>query len=176
MPHLTPCRLLLLIPAFLALFASLPIIEGHAQEARTTSTATDGTGLEIDNYQTVKVLVGGLSKDAEQIGLTEDRLQTRVEIRLRQAKLKPVKEGEPGDRSDAYLYVNVSVGDNAFAIDVAFSRGVFYAVGTGTKTCLARTWSTSTAGTHGNASEFIVQSLDALLDKFLNEYLKANGQ
>lgn len=160
----------------LALFFSLPVAV-HAQESAF------GTGLEIDNYQSVGVFVAPLPKDAEQIGLTEDRLQTRVELRLRQAKLKPVKIEK---HRPAYLYVDVNMVGNAFAIRVVFIRPVSYpidptaifanAVGTAARSCMASTWVTLGVGTYRGDSEFIVQSLDEHLDKFLNEYLKANGQ
>ena len=39
---------------------------------------------------------------------------------------------------------------------------------------VSTTWSTSTLGTHGQSAEFILELLDGQLDKFLNEYLKAN--
>ncbi len=41
------------------------------------------SGLETANYKSVAVLVEELSADARRIGLTKDRIQTRVELRLR---------------------------------------------------------------------------------------------
>jgi hypothetical protein len=158
-----PCSVVSLL-AFLALFFSLPIGEVHAQGA------TPGIGLEVDAYQSVEVIVEYLHKNAQQISLTKERLQTRVELRLRQAKLKP------GRRFNDRLYVEVNVVGHAFTIDVAFIRKVFYSTDTGTKFCSAITWNNGSTGTHVNNSAFIIQSLDALLDQFLNEYLKANGQ
>ena len=38
----------------------------------------------------------------------------------------------------------------------------------------ATTWSQGTTGTHGGNAEFIIGGVDALLDEFLNEYLKTN--
>jgi len=44
-------------------------------------------GLETANYKSVAVAIEDLSADARSIGLTTDRIQTRVELRLRSAGL-----------------------------------------------------------------------------------------
>ena len=150
--------------ALLAMFLSLPMVEVCAQQAPL------GTGLEIDNYQLVRVLVED-DKAIEQIGLTTDRIRTRVELRLQQARLKL---GHRPDR--AFLYVNVNVAGHGFAIQLAFKRWVSYLVGNVARQRLASTWDTGRAGTYTKNPEYIIQQLDILLDEFLNEYLKANGQ
>ncbi len=47
------------------------------------------SGLETANYKYVVVVIERLSADAVSIGLTTDRIQTRVELRLRSAGLTP---------------------------------------------------------------------------------------
>ena len=45
--------------------------------------------LWVDDYKNLPILIEDLSSDAEDLGLTEDRVQTKVELRLRQAGMRP---------------------------------------------------------------------------------------
>ena len=54
------------------------------------------------------LIVEGLPEDAEEIGLTRERIQTAAESRLRAARLYDAEAGH-------YLYVNVNVVGRAFS-------------------------------------------------------------
>ncbi len=104
-------------------------------------------------------------------GLTEERIRTKCELRIRQAGLESV-QGKP-----CFLRVEVSVIPfiSAFAISLHFYQGVvFYAKGT-TYFQLAPTWQRDSYGRYEMGSDFIISSLDQHLDFFLDEYLKANA-
>ena len=79
------------------------------------------SGLETANYKYIAVVVEDLSADAGSIGLTKDRIQTRVELRLRSAGLTP---GNDSSKNDAFLYVFVSVEGAAVNISVHYQRWV----------------------------------------------------
>ena len=109
---------------------------------------------------------------AAEIGLTKNRLQTRLELRLRQAGLVPAGFG--GSPS-GYLYLRVTVTSGAFCIDLNFNRTVSFSdAGLEHIVFGAAVWSTGSTGTHGSNPEYIVGTLDKTLDEFLNEYLKVN--
>ena len=129
------------------------------------------SGLETANYKYVAVLVEELSADAGSIGLTKDRIRTRVELRLRSAGLTP---GKDFSKNETYLYVNVNVTRGAFNNRVEYKRQVDFTTGNRRYLGFSATWHTGRAGTHGRDAAYIMNSLDRALDKFLNEYLKAN--
>ncbi len=129
------------------------------------------SGLETANYKSVAVLVEGLSAGARSIGLTEDRIQTRVELRLRSAGLTP---GNDVRKNKAYLYVNVHVVDSAYSNSIEYKRWVDFTTGNRRYGYVATTWESVSTGAHGRDAAFIMNSLDGHLDKFLNAYLKAN--
>ena len=128
-------------------------------------------GLETANYKSVAVLVEELSADARRIGLTKDRIQTRVELRLRSAGLTP---GKDSSKNETYLYVRVKLGGSAYSAAVEYKRQVVFITGNRRYRYLATTWESASIGTHARSRVYIMNALDQQLDKFLNEYLKAN--
>ena len=108
---------------------------------------------------------------AEQnLGLTEGRIQTHVEMRLRSAGLIP------RDKStrDGYFYVNIHVVGPAYHITLKYRRRVYFSINSQSYVKVATTWSLGSTGTHGEDGGYIIQKLDGYLDKFINDYLKAN--
>ncbi len=128
-------------------------------------------GLETANYKYVAVTVEDFTADAGEIGLARDRIQARVELRLRSVGLTP---GKDSTKNGTYLYVNVHVADNVFNILVKYNRLVGFITGNRRYRQLATTWESGTTGTHGRNTAFIMVALDRHLDRFLNEYLKVN--
>ena len=129
-------------------------------------------GLEDSDYKKVGLRIY-LEKDKSVDslpGLTEERIRTKCELRIRQAGLEPVLE------KFNYLAVLISTNSaGAFAIQLRFERwAVFGAKGT-TYGVFAPTWISAGFGNHLGQGEVIINSLDGHLDKFLNEYLKANA-
>jgi len=129
------------------------------------------SGLETANYKYVAVVIERLSADAGSLGLTEDRIRTRVELRLRSAGLTP---GNDITKNLASLYVNVNVGGSAYSAAVEYKRQVIFITGNRRYRYLATTWESASIGTHARSAVYIMNALDQNLDKFLNEYLKAN--
>ncbi len=129
-------------------------------------------GLETANYKCVAVVIEGLDADAGEIGLTKDRIQTRVKLRLRSAGLTP---GNDFSKNRTALHVNVNVIGDAFSIAVEYKRWVEFTTGNRRYRHVAITWDSGTTGTHSRTgAAFIMNSLDRQLDKFLNAYLKVN--
>ncbi len=129
------------------------------------------SGLETANYKSVAVLVEDLPAGAGRIGLTKDRIRTRVELRLRSAGLTP---GNDSSKNHALLYVNINVGNGAFSTSVEYNRRVEFTTGNRRYGSFGTTWTAASTGTHGRDAAYIVNWLDQHLDKFLNAYLKAN--
>ena len=129
------------------------------------------SGLETANYKYVAVSVEALPAAARSIGLTKDRIQTRVELRLRSAGLTP---GNDSTKNNTNLYVNINIVGGAFNVAVRYNRLVNFTTGNRVYSYTAATWNSASAGTHGGDAAFIMNWLDSLLDEFLNEYLKAN--
>ena len=131
-----------------------------------------GSGLEVPNYKSLRVVVEQVTKSAADIGLTEGRVRTGIELRLRQSGVQPISQY----KSDEFLYTDIEVTGNVFTISLQFTRLVSYSVGRDETTItLGRTWQKKASGVHGRNPQKIIQGLDTLLDTFLNEYLKANA-
>ncbi len=129
------------------------------------------SGLETANYKFVDVVIENLSADARSIGLTRDHIQTRVELRLRSAGLTPRNEL----RKKTILYVRITVVRDAYSVAVEYNRRVDFTTGNRRyRHNAAVTWFSGSTGTHGDNAAFIMNSLDGLLDEFLNAYLKVN--
>ena len=148
--------------------------------------AQQGTDFEkaqlwIDGYELLPIRISSLSSRAGDIGLTRDRLQAKVESRLRQAEITP--SGDMAIPLDRFLYVNINATPTASNISVKFYRRVRYTLPNGElheKELIS--WATeglTTAvylATPARSAEFVIENLDRLLDAFLSAYLKANKE
>jgi hypothetical protein len=130
------------------------------------------SGLEVENYRELEYLIENLSDGAKKLRLTENRLQNKVELRLRQAGIKP-SDGSQSFSANPYLYVQANIGGRGFNVSVQFKRWMSYQVGGRTFKKFAATWDTGVTGTTNDA-DYVVGALDDALDIFLNAYLKAN--
>ena len=126
-------------------------------------------GLEISDHKKVNILISVKTKSHE-IGLTEERIRTKCDLRLRQAGL------ELAGRESESLYVEISILENAFGVRASFNRFVLFNGKGPTYRKLAVTWEATYIGAHGNKEEYVMGALDELLDSFVNEYLKANAK
>ena len=120
----------------------------------------------FNNCEPMSLLVESLSDSAADIGLTEERLQVAAESRLRGARLYT------SDRSQPYLYVNVSVGSTAFHTSLEYTKKMRDRATGYTGSTSA--WDRAITGTHGQGANYIVSGLSELLDIFLTEYLRVN--
>ena len=113
----------------------------------------------------LNLIVEGLPEDAEEIGLTEERIQTAAESRLRAARLYDAE-------ADHDLYVNVHVVGSAFSIGIGYNKllhdEALDIVGR------AQTWDTRAVGTHVGDASFILQGVSEHMDLFVVEYLRVN--
>lgn len=123
--------------------------------------------------QSVPVVIANLDNETMQLGLTEDYLRSKVELRLRRNGIVPEP---PNPARQFHVYVNISVLDNTFAFEVSFKRLVSYEVNGKSFTKFASTYSKVGLGSRGPASsarEFITNALLDGVDLLCNEILKS---
>lgn len=126
----------------------------------------------LKGIEKVNVVVGELTEDAKKIGLTEERIQTVTELRLRKEGIEVIEILEstsPG----ICLYISIGVVGGAFSVSLGLNEAVYLERMPEVET-IAATWHRGLTGTHGNSSDYIVTALSALIDQFLNDYYKAN--
>jgi len=146
----------------------------NAQEQPTVLKSEPSlNGLETFDYRNVRIGIEPLNEAAKRIGLSEENIKARYELRLRQYGLEPVS---PSDRKSEFVYIGIHVVGTAFHTWVDFGRPVVFNAGKASYTTAGKTWFRSETGTHGGDAEFILQGLDSLFNDFLNEYLKANSK
>ena len=164
-------KLILLISLF-TIGLSLETINAQGQPESVTSRPSLN-GLETSDYKRVKIGIEQLNGAAKIIGLTEERIRTRCELRLRQYGLEPVPVD---DQMPEFVYIGIHVVGTAYHTWVEFGRPVVFNSGKELYKTSGKTWFRSETGTHGGDAEFILRGLDSLFDEFLNEYLKANSK
>lgn len=130
-----------------------------------------GTGLENGGKLETRVVIEGLTKDAIEIGLSEDIIRSSVELQLRKNGIKPTQT-----QTVSFLYVRVSIIGNSFGIDCWYNRSIFYYVGNQCYYKCAPVWETGSHGTHTGRLEYILEWIRQGVDEFSNEFLKANGK
>ena len=113
------------------------------------------------------LVVEPLTPEAAGIDITEERIQTLAESRVRAARLYDAEVIN-------FLYVRVVVGGPAFSREVSYYKRLYDPVSN--EHSLAQTWSTSYFGTHGGDAGFILQHLSEDLDRFILEYLRVNDE
>jgi len=164
-------KVLLLISLF-SLGLGFQILKAQEQPAVLDSKPSLN-GLETSDYKKVRIGIEPLNEAAKRIGLSEENIKARYELRLRQYGLEPVS---PSDRKSEFVYIGIHVVGTAFHTWVDFGRPVVFNAGKASYTTAGKTWFRSETGTHGGDAEFILQGLDSLFNDFLNEYLKANSK
>ncbi len=104
---------------------------------------------------------------AEEIGLTEERVRTMAESRLRAARLY--------GRGPPVLEVTIMTLDDgpAFVRWIELSKRLRDDDMTGLSRS-AVTWTSLSIGTHGGDAGFVMQGLSEQLDAFIGEYLRVN--
>ena len=117
------------------------------------------------------VLIEILGEDEKKTGLTEKRLRTVTELRLRREGMKVVTEVT---RKTPFIYVNVSVVGPVYDIALEIHEWVELERIPITHGTIATTWNKAFYGGHERDPERIVSGLDQLFDAFFNDYYKAN--
>ena len=138
-----------------------------------TGRATQGDAdAWLDHFQLFNecrpmcLLVERLSGDEADIGLTEARIQTMAEVRLRSARLYDESSRSP------YLYVQVTVVGRAFNFGINFKKMLYDP--TTDRRSSAMTWDLGATGTHGGDAGYVLQTLSEFVDTFVVEYLRVN--
>jgi len=170
-----PC-LLLILPILLVI---LPEVELWAAEKRDPARFEEffsnakpcQSGLEVSDYRRLKIFVEDLPASTEVPCLTKDKLQTKCDLRLKQAGIEPVAD------KDEYLCVKVELVRGAYAMTLRLVRPVLFK----TNKIVYRkpgagTWRRQIVGLHAGNAQYIFEGLDSLLDDFISEYLKANSK
>ena len=122
--------------------------------------------------QTLPLVIEPFIHDEAEIGLTEERIQTIAESRLRAARLYQDGDIFAALSADHYLYINVLVVGNAFGYTVGYFK-TLHDEKSGMSS-FAQTWRTGGIGTHGRDAGFILQGISEQVDKFIVEYLRVN--
>lgn len=137
------------------------------------------TSFLYENYEMLenignkfRVTIEYLDEYAKKIGLTEERLKTVAELRLRKEGITIIDEYS---REIPVVYVRVQMVGTACNIDLKIHEWIglprFYP---SWKWILVPIWSDSMLGSNIGNPETIVSSLNKLFDNFLNDYYKAN--
>jgi hypothetical protein len=126
------------------------------------------------------VVVENVPPHIEKLGLTQAKLQTDVELRLRKAGIQVFPEDKSGRKHSPYLYVSVNVGSlptapiNAVSISVEFNQIVSLKRDPQIVT-IAPTWKTAGLTLAGdrvlpNVNKYVMD----FVDEFANDFLAAN--
>lgn len=133
------------------------------------------SGLEIDGYKTIRIVVEQTSDDAIEMGLTQDLIQTKVNLQLRRNGITPTSD----ITKVGYVYVYVNVIGNGFICQVQFERIVTYTrshTSRFTFETFGTTWDNTVFGTHGGSTRSVLDCMADSLDLFINAYLETNGE
>ena len=136
----------------------------------------------------VQIFVKPGADIVERIGLTDERMRTVVEGRLRGGRIYDGDVGKKGLMGgDRILIVNVLLQELAFSMEAAFFKQVVDIQGMQAAyetegdsadpmkfAGSAKTWDRSAFGMYGGDAGFILQALGELTDSFVNSYLREN--
>ena len=147
----------------------------------TPASAQDVSDLDrfslYDDCEPMRLVIEDLSDDAAAIDLTEARIRTLVESRLRAARLFTTNplvanfESPVRPRVRAYLYVSVLVVQTTFASSVRYEKSVEDVASGVTRE--TPTWAHLLAG-NSDEGGYVVQAISEQIDKFILEYLRVN--
>jgi hypothetical protein len=121
---------------------------------------------------TVKVAVETLPPGAAKLGLTEEAIQTDVELKLRLAGMRVVNT-VAFDTEVLYVNVNATSDGRAVSIAVELQQGARLLRDPNIMIFTAVTWSTGSVTIYPTA-QFIRDSIKEKVDIFLNAWLSVN--
>lgn len=133
----------------------------------------DATGLETGGDLGIYVIVADLNEDAKQLGLREQIISSKVELRLRQNGIIPIDTWS--FERNFFLYIHIMVVGEAFSFEINIQRWVYYFIKNKEYSIFATTWKKGITGTHSNNESFILNKLLDGIDMFCNEFLKVNA-
>ncbi len=143
------------------------------------SRPSDKEALWVNEYRDLFCVIEGLPRDAKEIGLSKDRIRSKLERELRSAGIRfwETLTEAPMTAQDHLLYVNLNVVGDGWSLSVEFKRESYWQlpenqVGSDWVTV----WNRGAAGTHSDRASFVLDAVEVALERFLNEYLKANQE
>lgn len=131
----------------------------------------DSNFLALKGIKSVFVLVEDLPPGATKMGLTTEMIKNETESKLKREGLSV----PTFSYDDPYLYLRLSVVDEAFSIDVSL-RDYVVLKRDRRITCAAATWLKSITGVHRGDGSLFIEGLQKVLDAFLNDFHKANPE
>ena len=143
----------------------------------------DNTRNTLVGLRGVCVSVTPIDEDAQRMGLTQIQVQTDVELKLRQAGIPVLTEGEAGSTPGVpYLYVELITLQprairNVYAYNVEIELVQTIHLARNSEFGLGTTWSaTGVIGTVGenNLASSVRETVRDQTDQFINAYLAAN--
>jgi hypothetical protein len=164
-----------MLPTAVSLILVMISLHGWALDSETNRSTLQG-------LSGVRVLVEDVPPELEREGLTKDRLQGSVELKLRTAGIKPFTEEEcrnaPGE---PYLYININLntlkpGSNiySYGIDIGLIQDVILQRSP-KQTSYAITWSTGGVGLIGGKQlGELGESVGGMVDLFIMAFLSVN--
>ncbi|MCX6141968.1 MAG: hypothetical protein NTZ35_01990 [Ignavibacteriales bacterium] len=155
----------------LAIFASTIC---RAQNNPAIKGTWSTSGLEIESIKAIPVYVCPLDDATKDFGLTAERIRTKCDFKVRQMHLEPVDFKVTYPPQPYQLMVSVQINRISFLVEIHFLRRVSYKVGKRDFEMYATTWSQNIFGSHGSDSDYVLSALEAIMEEFLNAYVKAN--
>ena len=136
---------------------------------------SDDQRLIVTDHKNLELLLEPIKEN--RAGITEEAIRARAELRMRSAGLKPYKQVGSEGTGARFLYVNLNISGADFNLALKFERVVYWVLPKDAiASAYAIIWERAVLGGHGDSSARILETLDGLLDQFLNAYLKANQQ
>ena len=106
-----------------AVLLPFPLVAESVSEGKSPCSSTESECFNLFfECQSLPLIIEGLSDDSERIGLTEERIQTIAESRLRAARLYQDGGLDALLGADHFLYINVPVLGNAFGYTVGYFK------------------------------------------------------
>ena len=150
------------------IFFSLMALSLISALPAASQTVSDIDKFELWNEcKPVRLVVEGLSEDADKIDLKEENIAVTVRSRLRGARIYT------GGAVFPYLYVSVTVVGKGFSIGLELNKFVHDPVSG--QSGIASTWRRGYTGTHGDNPGYILSNVGNATDKFIDEYLRVNA-
>lgn len=129
------------------------------------------SGLEVDNYKVLPVIVKEIPDSLVNFGLTKELVMADIERRLSQRDISAITNTD----IPHFLYIRINGTAEAFSLRVDFKRVVSFRANNKAYTRYeASTWDNWCAGTHAATPDYIMSQMDTLIDPFISDYIKAN--
>ena len=128
-----------------------------------------GSGLEVAKNTPIYVLVEELDDDGKGIGLTDDLIRNKVELRLRQNGIRIANK-----ITGMSLYIRVTVYGGVYGFNVSFHRLVDYTVHSKSYVVFAETYNKFGHGMHAGNLRYVIDSILDGVDIFLGDFLRVN--